>query len=111
MAKITVERFLDSSVAANTTDTQNTQAVPSGRSLRLKKFGGCIPYTLDGSFIALQWGSGSTWETIRCLCGSIEYVIDREFIGDGTKMFRVVRKNNGATAKNMAAWMDALVLD
>jgi hypothetical protein len=111
LAKKTIlENCIDSSVNAGVTDIIATQIIPAGRSVKLRTFGGCIPNNPDGSFIALQWGSGSSWATIRVIVQEQEFSLMKEFIGDNNKLFRVVRYNGGSSPKKIVAWYNAIIV-
>lgn len=103
----------DSSIAAGVTDVQTTPSIPVGKKVRLQSFGGFDPSIGDGidSMIAIQWGAGTTWQTIRAGGKVFEFQIGRDFLGDGAKRFRLVRQNKSASAKIIVAWLEALVMD
>lgn len=110
MDKIVIENCIDSSVNAGQTDIITTQAIPVGKSVKLRTFGGCIPNIPDGSFIAIQWGASPNWNTIRVIVQEQEFELMKEFIGDGAKAFRIVRFNCGNSAKKIIAWYNALIV-
>ena len=88
--------------------------IPNGKTVRVRKFGGFDPDIGDNKcgFITLQWGNGGGWETIRAGgCGSFEFVLLRDFVGDGVKRHRIIRTNNSVSAKDMVAWAESLVFD
>lgn len=104
-----VQFLVDTNVNANATDIQNSAAVPSGRVARVIRVGGFEP---SGGFIAIQWGSGGTFVTVRAGSGSFNMELNHEFTGDGVKFFRLVRKNgNALAATQIVAWADIIVLD
>ena len=105
----------DNPIAANTADFQVSGVVPSGRTVRLLNFGGYEVMVNDGltGIIALQWGNGTTWKTVRAGGGGffdINFLKGKDFLGDGVKQFRLVRQNKSAVEKILAAWLVALVV-
>lgn len=102
----------DNEVPVGTT-VDMTPVIPSGKVVTIKKFGGFDPAVGDNkdSIIALQWGSGTTWTTIKAGGKCFEFDMQRDFIGDGSKRFRLVRVNRSAQIKIIVAWLEALVHD
>jgi hypothetical protein len=102
----------DDEVAASATDIQSSAVVPNGKTVRVNKFGGSDrPTDGVGSWIVLQWGSGSTWDTIRAgSWGSFCFEVKRDFLGDGTKRLRLVRQNKSSTDKELFAFIEAVLL-
>lgn len=99
-------------------ETVNTSAVvPAGKTVFVKKFGGLAPAVSSTvwSYAVLQWGSNAGgWDTVRVGYGTFEFSIGRDFTGDGTSRFRLVRRNKsptGTPALEVAAWLEALVKD
>lgn len=106
---------IESSVAAGSTDMQNGPVIPNGKTARILNFGGFDPLTNDQvhSIIVLQWGSGTSWKTVRAGGGGIfnfEFLKGKDYIGDGTKYFRLVRQNKSSVAKNLILWLQAVIL-
>lgn len=115
MAKKTlIDLSKDDDVTAGSTDvTVHPSAIPNLKVARITRFGGATPLDTDGvqCLTILQWGSGSTWKTVRAFSRStIEYAMDKEFEGDGTKTFRLVRVNRTGTTKPMIAWVEGLII-
>ena len=115
MAKKTlIEISTDDEVTAGSTEiTVATGVVPNGKVARVKRFGGTTPRDADGieSLTLLQWGSGGSWQTIRAFATSFEDIqLDREFVGNGAKTFRLVRVNRSTTDKPMIAWLEGLII-
>ena len=103
---------VEENVAATSNHVETFPIVPNGSTVRLRKFGGFDPNIGDNicGYITLQWGNGGSFETIRSGgCGSFEFQIARDFVGDGSKRFRIVLSNNSLTAKDMIAWAESLV--
>jgi len=108
--KTRVDVIEDGSVAASSVVVKLSAIVPTGKRVLLQKFGGCSGAT--AGFCAIQWGDAAGgWTTVRAISGTCEFIINREFIGDGVKRFRTVRQNDTTTAKYMAAWAEALVMN
>lgn len=108
-----VHTVIEGSVAAGATDAQTVgpDPVPTGKEIRVIRFGASEVGAGDGvaSTIALQWGSGGTWETVRGVgLASVGFQCDvaRTFTGDGAKKFRIVRINHSGAAKDVIAWVD-----
>lgn len=104
--------ILDNSVGASTSATDPSPIIPNGKTVRLTSFGGYDPIGSDGvgGIISLQWGSASSWLTIRAGgFGTFDFNWDKgiDFNGDGTKRFRIVRQNRSSVAKVMVAWLTA----
>lgn len=112
-AKTKIFITADSTIAAATTNTQETSVPPGGLGLFIVRFGYADPVDAGlGGIIALQWGSGASWQTVRVgTSGSGEYLINTQLPTDGTKRLRLVRQNRGVTAKPMAAWLEAYLED
>lgn len=108
--------FISNAVAAGETTNTDSAAIPNGQKCRLKLFGGYDPNSGSGApdgFIYIQWGTVGSFTTIRAGgAGFFNLDINQTFIGNGAKFFRVARTNNNTTgAKQMAAWIEALVDD
>lgn len=114
MAKKTeINLFFDDNIAASSTDTKLSAIIPTGRKVTLKRFGGCDVAIGDGldSIIAIQWGSSGSWQTIRGCSKSFEFEMQRDFEGDGSSRFRLVRINKSSSAKPILAWVDGIIHD
>lgn len=97
-------------LSAGQTAVDSSPVIPSGTTIRISKFGAGASAS---ALVALQWGSGSTWETIRAygLNGqSFGEAIDREFVGDGAKRLRVLRQNIWTGAAPVFVWVEAFQL-
>ena len=107
--------YLDwSTVTAGTQDVHNFPALTAGERWVITKLGACDIRTTGenaSSVYVLQWGSTGSWETVRLISVSgatTEYEIGREFEGDGTKHFRIIRINKSATnTRELPVWIDA----
>lgn len=103
----------DNDVATGNTIDQS-QIVPNGKTVVAKRFG-CIDVAInDGkdSVVVLQWGdTGSGWTTIRACSRNTEFLVNRTFVGDGSKRFRIIRMNKSAVTKTIVYWIEALILD
>ena len=108
-----INLYFDSAVAGATTDTQLSAIVPTGQVVFLKSFGGSDVKNAGNdpdSIIAIQWGSGVSWTTIRAGSGQFfETTVGAEFVGDGVKRFRLVRQNRASAAHPIGAWVTAVV--
>jgi len=113
-AKTDVHLIKQGNVTAGDEIIDTAPIIPIGKVIKLKKFG-CLAPVLQAttwSYVVLQWGSSGDWETIRACYGATEYMVMRDFTGDGAKQFRIIRRNKSTTvALDMAAWVEALVKD
>ena len=112
-AKTAIDLFIDSAVSASTTVNSDAPAVASGKNVRVKRFGCFDPLIGDGidSIVILQWGSTGSFTSIRAIGKNTELNLDKVFVGDGVKHFRLKRINQSSSAKIIAAWIEALVDD
>ena len=116
MAKKTKhEVMIDSSIGASASLAELGEIIPTGKIARLSNFGGYDPIGSDGvgAIISLQWGSGNSWLTIRVGgFGSFDFNWEKgvDFIGDGTKRFRIVRQNRSSVAKVISVWMTVKII-
>jgi hypothetical protein len=115
MAKKTIiDLSADSDVAGSSSEiTTAPAAVPSGKIARITRFGGTCPRdtNLVESMIVLQWGSGGSWKTIRAIASSFgDIALDKEYVGDGTKTFRLIRSNRSTASKPMVAWLEGFIV-
>ncbi len=95
-------------ISASTTDVNLTPIIPNGVTVRIQVFGGS-DLGQAGNYYALQWGSASTWQTIRAAGGTIEIPLNRAFKGDGVKRFRVIRVNEQASPKRIVVWVQGYI--
>lgn len=112
-AKTTYKVLINNSVAAGATVFTESAIPPGGQKLFIKSFGYCDPLVNGtGGLVVLQWGNGSSWETLRVgSSGSNEYLLYRLLTTDGVNRLRLVRINNSSAAKLMAGWLDATLDD
>lgn len=109
-----IEKILDNAIAAGATDVHLFEIIPDGTRVKVVKFGGYERVTIVATgLIILQWGSNAGgWETIRAGGGPspFEFLVNREFVGNGVKRFRIVRQNKDLLgSKEMAAWAEVYV--
>jgi hypothetical protein len=108
--------IVENTVAQGATVTNESAIIPNGKTIMVTKFGGYERVqSVSTGIIALQIGSGAAWTTIRVGGGGapFEFDLQRTFVGDGIKKFRIVRINKDPAAsspKEMAAWIEAVVL-
>lgn len=106
--------IFDSSVAGLTNAVDESPVFPVGQKWQIKRVIFADPGIGDNisAGFQLQWGSpGSGYEFINgaYLTGDTrEIVINRIFVGDGDKRFRVVRQNNSAAAKKVTTFIEAI---
>lgn len=101
----------DTAVTALTTHVTQGDIIPNGVTAVLIKFGGAVPVNVTGSYVAIQWGNGSSWQTIRAIARDGEYRVDREFLGDGVNRFRLIRANGDVANRVMVAWIEGYLKD
>jgi len=108
MADRTIKVF--TSVASGATSNTDSAAPPNGMKIILTKCGASDINTGDNksSVFQLLWGNIGSFTTVFAfaLTGNVyEFEVTEEFIGDGSKFFRLVRINNSTSAKNLAMWI------
>lgn len=111
--KTKFEIYVDSNVAAGATDVQASDIIPATATVRILSFGGFDPNIGDSKdgIIGLQYGSGTNWKTLRAGGGGVfDFNSKIDIVGDGTKRFRLVRKNNSSTPKSLICWLYAVIL-
>ena len=110
LSKTRFTLFFDSVIAADSSDAQLTPVVPNGKKVRLLEIGWSASI-LDDSMVAVQWGNAGNWTTIRSGYGTICLHLNKDFIGNGTKRFRIIRQNKHATEEKIVmAWLEAIAL-
>lgn len=111
-----INLIVENTVNQGATSTSESAVPANGVQVKILRFGGYERLTSPNTgIIALQWGQGGTWETIRAGGGGtpFEFILNRTFIGDGNKRFRFVRQNRDpalSPAKEMVAWLEAILL-
>lgn len=105
MGRTQVNEYLDDSVAAGGQDVHTLPVIPTGQSWRLVKFGGGA---VEKAAIALQANLGGTWTTVRLIAApdGDEFDVNRDFTGNGTLQFRIVRQNKHTSAQVIVAWLE-----
>ena len=105
--------FMDTSTVAagNMNNIVEGNGIDNKKNCKLKFFGAVDINMGDSksSVWVLQWGSGTSWETIKILSltGNTKNLeLDRVFEGDGVKKFRVIRRNYSSTNKELAFWIE-----
>ncbi len=98
----------DSVIPANTVDMNQTAVVGNGVTVRVQVFGGS-DLGQTGNYYALQWGSGTSWKTIRAAGGTIELSLNKAFKGDGIKRFRIIRSNEQSVPKRITVWLHGYI--
>lgn len=97
-----IEYFFDDVVSG--TDIKESKIIPNGKKVTLQSFGGS---SYGEDFLALQWGSESTWETVRSFYGTLNLHFKKDFVGDGAKRFRLIRYSSGS--RRVFVWVEALI--
>ncbi len=93
-------------------ENKDFPAIDNGKNLVLRKFGAIDINNGDNksSVYILQWGSGTSFQTIRVLSltgDTKELDFKKELKGNGTKHVRVKVQNSSAVEKAMAFWVEA----
>lgn len=108
MARQLLDKYEDSDVAANGTEVWNAPDVPSGVKFHITRFGGAA---VENALIALQKRVSTgpdVWKTIRAVMarGQGDFEMAREYEGDGTLAFRVVRQEKSGNAQPIVFWLE-----
>ena len=114
MATKTVhDKSVLSVVTSGSTDYLETPVIPSGKMATVLHFGCAIPPGTDGTtgIVILEWGSGSSWAIIKAFSSDADMKVNKDYLGDGTKKFRLGRYNMSSSSKPIAAWGEILVHD
>lgn len=101
-----LDEYLSDSISAGAQEVDTLPTVPTDETWRLMRFGGGA---VDKAAIALQANLGGTWTTIRLIAAPDggEFTIDRDYTGNGTLRFRIVRQNKHSAAQDVVAWLEA----
>lgn len=117
-AKTDINMFQDYTIAAGLSPVVivTGDIIASGKVVRMKRFGCAIIDTIGNlaeGYVAVQWGSGGSWTTIRACKQIFEFTeINREFTGDGAKRFRIVGLNGSTLGTRIISyWFEARVGD
>lgn len=108
MARALIDKYLDDSVPASTQDIWSSVVVPTGEVWHVSRFGGAAT---GKALIGLQRRIATgpaVWESLRAVAapGHFEFDINREFTGDGTLRFRILRDEQSASAQLLFAWLE-----
>lgn len=107
MARERIDVYVSDDVAPGGTSVTNLPSVPNGQTWRLARFGGAAS---AAALIALQIQTSSGWQTMRATAGpgqADDFLIDRDYTGDGVVDFRIVRVNNHTASQPIVAWLEA----
>jgi hypothetical protein len=109
---IDIDKFFGNVVSAGATDIELSPAIPSGKKVYIGKFGCFCRCQPQDAIVAIQWGDNTNgFTTLRAIGGVFELEVNRVFVGDGLKQFRLVRQNKGTVDFEIAAWFEAIVKD
>jgi hypothetical protein len=108
MARELLDKYLDDSVTGSGQDVWSAPDIPADEPWHLTKFGGTAG---AAAVIGLQLRTGTSpdvWTMIRAGIGpgQFEFDVDRDYVGDGTKKFRVVRQEKSGSAQQIIAWLE-----
>jgi hypothetical protein len=97
-ARTRVTLKFDDDVLSGATKIDNSPVIPNGQTWRVSRL--ICAHADDGSHISggfqLEWGEAGSWEFVSAayLTGDTkEYAVKKDFTGDGTKTFRIIRQN------------------
>lgn len=116
MLKTKFDVVYDETIAANNTTITLSPIIPDGKTIRLTKFGGFDPIGPDNtaSIIALYWGNNTTgWKLVRAGGMGIfdfQWNPGKDYQGNGSNRFRLIRQNRSPDNKPLAVWLEALIL-
>jgi|SRR3990172_7764380 len=116
MAKKTlIEIIEDSELNGTETLIKLTDPIPAGLTVVIREFGGVVVASNSKEgYVKLQWGSDvptPVWQTIRAGTGFFNLHLNKDFVGDGVKRFRIIRENKASQKQVIVAWLDALIHD
>lgn len=102
MASRTIQIF--TTLNAGATDTTSSPAIPNSQTWVIGKaiFADINMGDNKSSTYLLEFGNGASWTIITAFAitgDTREVLIDKEVVGNGTKVLRLTRKNNSATNK------------
>lgn len=108
MARTMIDKYLDDTVTGSGQDVQSWGTIPSGQTWHLDRFGACAG---ADALVALQAKLAAGWKTIRMFaCGAPgghgEFVVDKDFVGDGTLELRIIRKEMSGGDQQIVAWVE-----
>jgi hypothetical protein len=111
MARVNINKYLDDEVTASTTDVTTWDDIPNGETWHLDRFGACAG---GDALVALQKRTATgpaVWKTVRMFaCGAPgghgEFVVDQDFVGDGTLKLRIVRQEKSGSNQEIICWAE-----
>lgn len=108
MGRELLDKYEDAEVSANGTEVWISPVVPDGQTWHVTRFGGAA---IDLALIALQVRtetSPDVWTTLRAVMprGQGEFEVNRDYVGDGTVRFRVVRQEKSGQAQAVIFWLE-----
>lgn len=108
--KTIIDLKAENVISGGSSSESMSPPVPSGIRATLTEFGGANIGSPEDAFFTLHWGHDSlSWELIRAGSGTFSFTLNKTFIGDGLKRFRLRRINNGLTSRTMIAWMEGVL--
>lgn len=110
MAKI--HELIKTAVTAGSSLIKDLPAIPDGKTIVLKMFGGVDINNGDNksSVYVLQWGTPGSFDIIRVLSlsgATQDLPMKRSLTGNGTKFLRVLCQNNSTADKDLVFWIEA----
>jgi hypothetical protein len=113
MARQLLDKYEDSTVAANATEVWMAPGIPEGLRFHITRFGGAA---MNSALIALQKRTSTDpdeWVTIRAVVprGQAEFHMEREYVGYGTLALRVVRQEKSGSAQPIVFWLEGYKVD
>lgn len=95
-------------------DIWDSPVIPDGRVVTVKLFGGSVSDAGASApcKFALLWGTAGSFTPVRGAMATMQWENLGDFVGDGSKHFRIVRENTQiAGDRPIMAWLEALVHD
>jgi hypothetical protein len=97
-------------LGAGATDTNDTPAIPAGKTLTVTKFGAADINMGDSKSSAylLQWGIVGSFIEIGAIAltgNTFELSLNEQLLGNGAKFLRITRQNNSASLKRCPVWV------
>jgi hypothetical protein len=103
-----IDIWLDPTIPGGAPTLNLSAIVPAGETWRIQNLFCADVATGDGrsGIFILEWGSAGTWEMVQAVAltgGSYLAMIEKDFVGNGTKRFRFSRENTSMGVRRMYA--------
>jgi len=102
------DKIIHSALSAETNDTYEFPAIPTGATWVIKNFGACDINLGDGkSSVYVLMYDADIIKMLSLTGNTYETTINKEFLGDGNKKIKIKRYNKSVFNKEMPAWIKA----